>query len=63
MNDVVVAEHLLERMTSAYQRQRVSAHLLAAAGTVIGWHTRGASAAAQEAEQNWREFRDASFFW
>jgi CHAD domain-containing protein len=63
MNDVVVAEHLLERMTSAYRRQRVFAHLLAAAGTVIGWHARGASAAAQEAEQNWREFRDVSFFW
>jgi triphosphatase len=52
MNDVVVAEHLLERMTSGHQRQRVFARLLTAAGTVIGWHARAASAAAQEAEEN-----------
>jgi CHAD domain-containing protein len=63
MNDVVVAEHLLERMASVHQRQRVFAHLLTAAGTVIGWHARGASAAAQEAEENWRKFRDAGCFW
>ena len=63
MNDVVVAEHLLERMTSVHQRQRVFAHLLTAAGTVIGWHARGASAAAQEAEENWRQFRDVGCFW
>src|SRR5215467_7740237 len=63
MNDVVVAEHLLERMTSAHQRQQVLSHLLVAAGTVIGWHARGASAAAQEAEKNWCKFRDAGCFW
>jgi len=62
MNDVVVAEHLLEWMTSANQRQRVFAHLLTAAGTVIGWHARGASAA-KEAEENWRKFRDVGCFW
>jgi triphosphatase len=63
MNDVVVAEHLLERMASAHQRQRVFAHLLTAAGTVIGWHARGASAAAQEAEANWHKLRDVGCFW
>jgi CHAD domain-containing protein len=63
MNDVVVAEHLLERMASVRQRPRVFAHLLSAAGAVIGWHARGASAAAQEAEENWRKFRDAASFW
>jgi CHAD domain-containing protein len=63
LNDVVVAEHLLERMTSAHQRQRVFAHLLTAAGTVIGWHARGASAAAQEAEENWCKFREVGCFW
>jgi len=63
MNDVIVAEHLLERMTSAHQPQQVFSHLLIAAGTVIGWHARGASAAAQEAEENWRQFRDVGCFW
>ena len=63
MNDVVVAEHLLERMTSVHQRQRVFAHLLTAAGTVIGWHARGANAAAQEAEENWGKFCDVGCFW
>lgn len=63
MNDVVVAEHLLERMTSVHQGQRVFAHLRTAAGTVIGWHARGASAAAQEAQENWRQFREAGCFW
>jgi CHAD domain-containing protein len=63
MNDVVVAEHLLERMTSAHQLQRGFAHLLTAAGTVIGWHARAASAASQEAEENWRKFRDVGCFW
>ena len=61
MNDV--AQHLLERMTSVHQRQRVFAHLLTAAGTVIGWHARGASAAALEAEVNWRKFRDVGCLW
>jgi CHAD domain-containing protein len=63
MNDVVVAEHLLERMTSVHQRGRVFEYLLTAAGTVIGWHARGASAAAQEAEENWRKFRNVGCFW
>jgi CHAD domain-containing protein len=63
MNDVVVAEHLLERMASAHQHQRVFAHLLTAAGTVIGWHARGASAATQEAEERWRKFCDVGCFW
>ena len=63
MNDVIVAEHLLERMTSAHQHQRVFAHLLTAAGTVIGWHARGASTAAQEAEENWGKFCDVGCFW
>jgi triphosphatase len=63
MNDVVVAKHLLERMTSVHQRQRVFAHLLTATGTVIGWHARGASAAAQEAQENWRTVREVGCFW
>ena len=63
MNDVVVAEHLLERMASAQRAQRALPRLVTAAGTVIGWHARGASAAAEEAEQNWRKFRDVGCFW
>jgi len=63
MNDVVVAEHLLERMAGAHRPQRGFAYLLTAAGTVIGWHARGASAAAEEAEANWLKFREMGCFW
>lgn len=63
MNDVVVAEHLLERMASAHHSQRISDHLSAAAGIVTGWHAHSASGAEQEAEANWRDFCKCNAFW
>jgi triphosphatase len=63
MNDIVVAEHLLERLSAAREDQRISAHLSTAVGVVAGWHTHSASSSEHEAEANWREFRSCDTFW
>ncbi|MGO9056960.1 MAG: CHAD domain-containing protein [Candidatus Binataceae bacterium] len=42
MNDIVVADHLLERLSAAHEDQRISAHLSTAVGVVTGWHTHSA---------------------
>lgn len=63
MNDMVVAEHLLERLSTADISQRIATHLVTAGGVVVGWHACGASTSAQEAEANWREFCQRDRFW
>jgi triphosphatase len=63
MNDVVVAEHLLGRLATVHERERRVAHLATAAGVIVGWHAHGAAAYAQQAEENWREFRNREVFW
>jgi hypothetical protein len=63
MNDIVVADHLLERLSAAREGQRASDHLFTAVGIVAGWHTHSASSSEHEAEANWRAFCRCDAFW
>jgi triphosphatase len=63
MNDIVVADHLLARMSVALDDQRIPDHLSTAIGIVTGWHTHSASSSEHEAETNWREFCRCESFW
>jgi triphosphatase len=63
MNDIVVADHLLERLSATRGGQRISNHLSTAIGIVAGWHMHSASSSKHEAETNWREFRRCNPFW
>jgi triphosphatase len=63
MNDVVVAEHLLDRLAAARQRQRALDNLPSAIGMVVGWHAYGAKASEREVEENWQKFCAAGRFW
>lgn len=63
MNDIVVADHLLERLSAVRDDQKISDHLSTALGIVAGWHTHSASSSEHEAETNWREFCNCDPFW
>jgi hypothetical protein len=63
MNDIVMTNNLLDRLSVARDRQRVSERLSAAAGIVAGWHTHSARSSEHEAEANWREFSTCDAFW
>jgi triphosphatase len=63
MNDIVVADHLLEHLSAAREDQRISAHLSTAVGVVAGWHMHSASSSEHEAEANWHEFCRCDAFW
>jgi hypothetical protein len=56
MNDIVVADHLLERLSASREDMRISDHLSTAVSIVVGWHTHSASSSERRAEANWREF-------
>jgi CHAD domain-containing protein len=61
MNDIVVADQLLARLSAARDDQRISDHLSTAIGIVTGWHTHSASSS--EDETKWREFCRCDPFW
>jgi triphosphatase len=63
MNDIVVADHPLERLSAAREGQRASDHLHTAVGLVAGWHTHSAISSEHEAEANWHEFCRCDSFW
>jgi CHAD domain-containing protein len=63
MNDIVVADHLLERLSAARVDQGSSDRLSTAAGIVAGWYTQSASSSEHQAEANWREFCRCDAFW
>jgi triphosphatase len=63
MNDIVVADHLLERLSAARHDQRISDQLPTAIGIISGWHMHSASTSEHEAETNWREFCGVDPFW
>jgi hypothetical protein len=63
MNDIVVADHLLERLSASREDMRISDHLSTAVGIVVGWHTHSASSSERRAEANWREFCRCDAFW
>lgn len=63
MNDVVVADHLLKRLSSARHDQNTFDPLSTAAGTVARWYSKSASSSKRQAEANWREFRRCDAFW
>jgi len=63
LNDIVVADHLLERLRVARQDQSVSNRLSIAVGIVTGWYTHSASSFEDEAAANWRQFHDCDAFW
>jgi triphosphatase len=63
MNDIVMANHLFERLSAAREDQRASNRLSTAIGIVAGWHTHNASSSEHEAEANWREFSSCNPFW
>ena len=63
MNDIVMANHLFERLSAARGDRRASDLLFTAVGIVVGWHTHNASSSEREAEANWLEFSDCDPFW
>ena len=63
MNDIAVADHLLERLSALRKDRRASDHLQTAIGIVSGWHAHSAITSENEAETNWREFCDCDAFW
>jgi hypothetical protein len=63
MNDIVMANHLFERLFAAREDQRASDRLSTGVGIVAGWHSHNASSSEHEAEANWREFSDCDAFW
>ena len=63
MNDIVVADHLLERLSAARDDRRISDRLSNAAGIVVGWYMQSASSSEHQAEANWREFCHCDAFW
>jgi len=63
MNDVIVAEHLLERISTSHRHQRAFAALPNAAGMVVGWHAHSANRSVREAEASWRQLRRMDRFW
>jgi triphosphatase len=63
MNDIAVADHLLERLSAVRKDRRPSDHLQTAIGIVSGWHAHSAITSENEAEANWREFCSCDAFW
>jgi triphosphatase len=63
MNDIVVADHLLERLSAARPDQGTSDHLSIGASIVTGWYAHGAASSEHQAEVNWREFCHCETFW
>jgi triphosphatase len=62
INDIAIADHLLEHIAASLEHNRTH-HLCTAAGLVAGWHARSASIAEQEAKAIWRQFCDCAIFW
>jgi CHAD domain-containing protein len=60
LNDIAVAEHLLEQLPAAKDR---AGYLARSIGTLIGWHAHVALASQSEAEANWREFCSCDPYW
>jgi CHAD domain-containing protein len=63
MNDIVVADHLLKRLSAARDDRRIYDRLSSAAGIVAGWYMQSASSSEHQAEANWREFCHCDAFW
>ncbi len=64
MNDIVVAEHLLRRLSAAARHdRRIPERLSTAARTIADWYTQSASTSEHQAEANWREFCHCDAFW
>ena len=64
MNDIVVADHLLRRLSAAPRRdRRIPERLSTAARIVAGWYTQSASSSELQAGANWREFCHCDAFW
>ena len=63
MNDMVVAEYLLKRLSAAGHDQRISDSLSTVAATISRWYSEGAISSEHGAEANWREFRHCRAFW
>lgn len=62
MNDIVVAELLLKRLSAA--RDRRTSDLISTAGRMVTrWYSQNASNSEHDAEANWREFRRCDPFW
>jgi CHAD domain-containing protein len=60
LNDIAVAEHLLEQLPIAKDR---AGYLARSLGTLIGWHAHVALASESEAEANWRVFCSCDLYW
>ncbi len=60
LNDVVVAEHLLQNLSEPRINRR---ELSIGIGIVIGWHEHGASRSEDEAIRNWRALRHCEVYW
>jgi triphosphatase len=61
LNDVVVAEHLLQNLSDRRINRRD--HLSIGIGIVIGWHQHSGSHSQHEAVQNWRSLCRCEVYW
>ncbi len=62
MNDIVVADHLLNRLSAA-RDHRISDLISTAGGIVARWYSKSARSWEKEAEANWGEFCSRDAFW
>lgn len=62
MNDIVVADHLLKRLSAARDR-RISDLISTGGGIVAHWYSQSAGSSEHQAEANWREFCRCDAFW
>jgi hypothetical protein len=61
MNDIVIADRLLERLTATREDQTICDSLFIAVGIVAG--SQAHNAGTYQAEANWREFCGCEAFW
>ncbi|MCG8694446.1 MAG: CYTH and CHAD domain-containing protein [Minwuiales bacterium] len=63
LNDVAVAERLLEALIAEQPAGKKRDGLVNAAGVVVGWYSHGVTAFEPETVARWREFKDHKAFW
>ncbi len=63
LNDVAVAERLLQSLIADQPAGKKRDRLVNAAGIVVGWYSHGVTAFEPKTVARWREFKDHRVFW
>lgn len=63
MNDVAVAQHVVDDLLSAIEPNALQRSAALGAGQVLGWYARDARELEPRAVEAWEEFRSADPFW